>query len=78
MILKVAANRNTSSIFELSSFISTVVTNLGLNTRMNVLPIIEVTNEYKHNGKEKNYSVKSCFYLNEKSRRDEMLHFVYN
>lgn len=50
MILKAVANKNTSSIFELSSFISTVVTNLRLKKEMNVLPIFEVTNEYKHNG----------------------------
>lgn len=51
MILKAVANKNASSIFELSSFISTVVTNLRLKKKgMNVLPIIEVTNEYNHNG----------------------------
>lgn len=50
MILKAVANKNTSFIFELSPFISTVVTNLSfLKKRMNVLPIIEVTDEHKHN-----------------------------
>lgn len=68
MILKAVANKNTSSIFELSSFISTVVSNLRFKKkRMNVFPIIEVTN-VSITGKEQNYSVKSYFYLNEKSR----------
>lgn len=78
MILKVVVNRNILFIFEFFFFISIVVINFGLNIRMNVFLIIEVINEYKYNWKEKNYLVKFCFYLNEKSRRDEMFYFVYN